>query len=1142
MSKLRYIIDNFQEYKSEIEESSSRIQDKCSIETNLKNYLSECVKIPGSHLGYRATEFYKKKYPFGKDGSYVKTARYFAVRSMSLLSIPRKVRHTIGMETYLDFDVSNCHPTILLHLTNTLGIENNLLKNYISDRDSYIYAFTELGIDKAVVKRVMLSLLNNGPYQLRSLERKVYRILEGKDNIDSKKYTDKLLLIRKFRDEVSSALKSICSSEKYRGFFYHYEIHYESTRIDLENSGEKLKPHNVYGSFCNILFCQYEDRMIQALMRYVQKNKMGNEHVKFVPCFDGVLIDKLTSSNLDLNKITKYVSKSVKIPLFFAEKTMDEGIALPQFDVSQEEVYRAVAKGYDIEGARENAEKIRINLELNRIFILNKKKVEPFADYEEVDTKYCATEWMTRGQYSCAAIKSCLGSGKTHALINHLHTSTLRYDAIFILTPRISYAHGIVKRLVDQRKSHGYDFKMYQDMKGPISHRYVVVQLESLNRISGLLRVLQAGAKKNVLVVLDECVSIFNQLRSFGTHKKYMKNVRCLEEMLKMRGGKIIASDAFLNMPTIGFLSHYFPKINSLTSSMLVVNNRRKQILSDVVIYDKSVGGEVAWRTELKNRLNKGERNHVHCTNKKRIYEKGIVPLKSDNIDDEMKIPLLDFLKDNVLEGNTVREYTRNTSNKVLRTIVSDLEGSNNNIQSWVSTGTISVGVDLSKENHHGARFAHITAVSHNKVRDIVQALFRVRHPTDRTLHLYLDDKRVGKMCSYPLSLYEVQGKSAERKEVFEEYRTIFGLDSLKNIPPRFISLFNELELEGYLSTRGLNETMRFFLSECNFNIREDNVAVLLDSDETVEEKLEEVPVGICYDKIPVISEEREKEIATYKKEERVFPSVEDELAYNKKKMINIIDQDKFEKLTPMERDGYFATFLDLRTRSKIYNHRVLREMMIEGPEVVTRLIDDGLSFNEDGFIEKSKDDTYLVAKNNHSVKLRLVYEIFNGMGLDRKFESGMSVITGDNVQNCLNIKDKDKMERLFDLGSRSGNERKTKMNIRDTLVLVNKVLKSITTLELVKHKVKQLKLEGGKRRRVYTYMLVHTDNGLCEMTKRRGDCEKYRPCTKGSSLNRDGQRAWDRGILDEIYWRRMRDRLLKEEGANPYADDCDDL
>ena len=58
-----------------------------------------------------------------------------------------------------DIDMVNAHPVILLYLCEKNGLECNILKEYVSNRDMILESF---GNDRKIVKELFLTILNGG--------------------------------------------------------------------------------------------------------------------------------------------------------------------------------------------------------------------------------------------------------------------------------------------------------------------------------------------------------------------------------------------------------------------------------------------------------------------------------------------------------------------------------------------------------------------------------------------------------------------------------------------------------------------------------------------------------------------------------------------------------------------------------------------------------------------------------------------------------------------------------------------------------------------------------------------------------------------------------------------------------------------
>jgi hypothetical protein len=147
--KLNYILQNQDEFKKQMRPSC--FDNNYNPFTILNKYLMK------SRNGAVKTE-YKQNNSFG---------RFYAVKSVSMQSMPREVRHTLAKDFYVDIDVVNAHPVILAHLCKQRDLSPKILKKYIKNRDSML---ERLKVDRETAKTVVLSMINGGQNAYDSLE------------------------------------------------------------------------------------------------------------------------------------------------------------------------------------------------------------------------------------------------------------------------------------------------------------------------------------------------------------------------------------------------------------------------------------------------------------------------------------------------------------------------------------------------------------------------------------------------------------------------------------------------------------------------------------------------------------------------------------------------------------------------------------------------------------------------------------------------------------------------------------------------------------------------------------------------------------------------------------------------------------
>jgi hypothetical protein len=85
--------------------------------------------------------------------------RLYAVGSLSLANLKRRVRATLAHKFYYDIDMSNSHPCILLKLVKDAGGSAPCLQFYVEHREEVLKEFP---YDASVTKRIFLAMINGG--------------------------------------------------------------------------------------------------------------------------------------------------------------------------------------------------------------------------------------------------------------------------------------------------------------------------------------------------------------------------------------------------------------------------------------------------------------------------------------------------------------------------------------------------------------------------------------------------------------------------------------------------------------------------------------------------------------------------------------------------------------------------------------------------------------------------------------------------------------------------------------------------------------------------------------------------------------------------------------------------------------------
>lgn len=142
------------------------------------------------------------------------------------------------------------------------------------------------------------------------------------------------------------------------------------------------------------------------------------------------------------------------------------------------------------------------------------------------------------GNHAVSYIKAGMKMGKTKALIRYIKALDPSIS-ICVLSFRLTFSQELHSKLPG--------FRLYNDIGGKImscSHKRLIIQIESLSRLSGEYDVL----------VLDESESILGQFSSGN-----VKNLTCAFatfERLVVKAKKVIAMDAYLSERTVDVLNY----------------------------------------------------------------------------------------------------------------------------------------------------------------------------------------------------------------------------------------------------------------------------------------------------------------------------------------------------------------------------------------------------------------------------------------------------------------------------------------------------------------------------------------------------------------------------------------------------------
>lgn len=438
--------------------------------------------------------------------------------------------------------------------------------------------------------------------------------------------------------------------------------------------------------------------------------------------------------------------------------------------------------------------------------------------YKEMKEQWVLPDVLENSR--CTVIKAGLGKGKTTASVTHINNND--YDRIIVLTPRRSFAKSIVNRLNIETK---HTFVTYSNLKGKdyfITNPYVVIQVESLNR-------LDLNKEEKLLLMCDEVESVLFQMTVGATHKqKHSENLEMFERLFQS-AQKIICLDAFISNRTLNTL-----KLMNITYDYY---NYTRPLEDRTCINVKLLDN---FKQKLMLDLSQGKKIFLFSSSNKKLTTDFLPNIKSQ------------FPNKKIIEY-----HSRFTS--------IDLTKVNENWKDAdlvACTSTITVGCNFDLKGVFDKVYVFANASSKNLVRDIFQATYRIRHITDKEMVYCLDDRHFGLNLSTDEDEIEANLKT-KREYIVNQYEQHLKMNFPNKETPEWIRrLVLSNTLEQNMSIMLLEQMFKRYLIDCSYEHEE------FDEDELEEEmdmEEEEIEVDFEYKDIPELTFSEMKELRTKK-------------------------------------------------------------------------------------------------------------------------------------------------------------------------------------------------------------------------------------------------------------------------------------
>jgi len=299
-----------------------------------------------------------------------RSGRLYAVGGVSLQSMKRIFRETIAQNHYVDIDMCNAHPVILLHLCRQYGFETSYLDRYVNERESLLKHFDS----RSVGKKTFLAIMNGGISDFK-------QVMQNSNNNDLKQ------LITGFRNEMLNIHKAFADK-----FGEEFENRVKQRQADG-------KDYNHEASLMNVHLCRFENKILNEMWTYFGKSKSA------VLCFDGIMLPRLQDEEYDLDGCMEHIKDSLGIDMKITVKPFENIIDISKPDPYTSELMhfedhlrmpRGVVSNEMLDDYFKNAFKI-IERSQNHVFV-RVRAINYDTDTEE-------TQWVSR---SFSTVKASL--------------------------------------------------------------------------------------------------------------------------------------------------------------------------------------------------------------------------------------------------------------------------------------------------------------------------------------------------------------------------------------------------------------------------------------------------------------------------------------------------------------------------------------------------------------------------------------------------------------------------------------------------------------------------------------------------------------------------------------------------------------
>lgn len=231
--------------------------------------------------------------------------------ALGLFSIRREIRHTLARNNFIDIDIENCHPVILLQICQANNIKCDNLNKYVHNRTYYLSEVMEAyNVNRDDAKKLFIRLLYFGTFENWLIEVKTTN-------------NNKIDFLNEFQQEIKSIGYTIMNNNP--------NI---KKLIEKRKSDKNIKDYNLVGSVCSYFLQEYECQILETIYNYCVENNIIENNIA-VLCADGLMIQKDKYNDDLLNIFTDLIKDKLEFELKFTTKEMNQGYTIEDINNNQ---------------------------------------------------------------------------------------------------------------------------------------------------------------------------------------------------------------------------------------------------------------------------------------------------------------------------------------------------------------------------------------------------------------------------------------------------------------------------------------------------------------------------------------------------------------------------------------------------------------------------------------------------------------------------------------------------------------------------------------------------------------------------------------------------------------------------------------